>query len=580
MGTASYQGGGPPPSYAWGVYLSPLFPHDKIAASFLPSSCILQSKQSSFVINISLLVKVTVTVVDLLIEASVPDTTYRFPNPSSHRAMTLKDSEVHVRHWQNLRLSLTLSSSLQGTIGKLSDYILLTIFRYYLDASPRNWPKLVHICRRWRRITFASQRSLHLRLFCTSGAPVLETLSVWPALPIVVQYGGSPSSNSNPPVPPVPEDEDNIVAALKQFDRVHSIILNVTKPLLEKLSAIRRPFSELENLTLQYDDDVPLTISSELSSAFRWGPRLRNLYLSWVAIPALPRLLFLSTALVNIQLHGISNVGYISPEAFANALSGMPRLRTISLHFLSSAPYPDYTVLPLPRERVTLLALKKLKYRGTSKYLDSLAARIDAPRLGNVDITFFSQPPPMDCPQLGQFINRFAMHHSHRRADILFSENATSISFTQPELPTRLELQVSCESFAQQLENMIRICNCLYSFLSCIEHLRVCATRPTSVRHYNHYWHEMWQSLLRIFRGTKWAYVACGHWTSIIIAALRQSCFPSLHKLCIPEPHPPWRKTVESFIQSRLISGHFIAVEYERSRMNGHHGTGTAFFQR
>ncbi|KAI9436675.1 hypothetical protein H4582DRAFT_2099729, partial [Lactarius indigo] len=49
------------------------------------------------------------------------------------------------------------------TIGKLSDEVLLEIFRYYLDASPRFWPRLVHICRKWRHVVLTFQRGLHLR---------------------------------------------------------------------------------------------------------------------------------------------------------------------------------------------------------------------------------------------------------------------------------------------------------------------------------------------------------------------------------------------------------------------------------
>ncbi|KAH9011641.1 hypothetical protein EDB84DRAFT_1583293, partial [Lactarius hengduanensis] len=51
------------------------------------------------------------------------------------------------------------------TIGELSDDCLLNIFRYYLDVSPRRWPRLVHICRRWRRIVLTYQRALHLQMF-------------------------------------------------------------------------------------------------------------------------------------------------------------------------------------------------------------------------------------------------------------------------------------------------------------------------------------------------------------------------------------------------------------------------------
>ena len=420
----------------------------------------------------------------------------------------------------------------------------------------------MHICRRWRRIVFESQRSLHLRLFCAPGTPVLKTPSVWPALPIVIQYGGSRSSN-----PPVPEDEDNIVAALKQPDRINSISLTVTKSLLEKLSTIERPFSELENLVILCGDDVPLT----LSSAFRWGSRLRNLHLTGVAIPALPQLLVSSTGLVDLQLHEISEVGYISPEEFASALSRMSYLRTLSLHFLSSAPYVG--VPPQPSERVTLLALRKFNYRGNSKYLDSLVARIDAPQLGNINVTFFSQSPPMRLPQLDQLIDRIAMHKSHRQADILSSENAISVSFTQPESPTYLVLQVTCKSISQQLAHMTRICNGLYSSLSGIEHLRVCATRPWG-------YHKDWRNILSIFRGIKWAYVACGHPANITVAKTIALLLPALHKLCIPEPLPLRQRAVESFIHSRLLSGHIIAVEYERLSINELHGAGKMCFQR
>ncbi|KAN0126217.1 hypothetical protein V8E53_015262 [Lactarius tabidus] len=62
---------------------------------------------------------------------------------------------------------------------------------------------------------------------CTHATPILKIklkiLDHWPALPIVVQYGGLPGHN-----PPAPEDEDNIMAALKQSDRVASISRTVT----------------------------------------------------------------------------------------------------------------------------------------------------------------------------------------------------------------------------------------------------------------------------------------------------------------------------------------------------------------
>jgi hypothetical protein len=183
---------------------------------------------------------------------------------------------------KGLPYSLTRSPSRPVTIESVSDEVLLHIFSYFLDVSPRDWPRLVHTCRKWRRIVSASQRDLHLQLFCTHGTLIQKSLNCWPALPIVVQYGGSQTLD-----PPVPEDEENIMAALEQSDRVISISLTVSSSLLEKLSAIERSFSELQDLVLLSQYGVPLT----LSSTFRWGQRLRRLHSTGVAFPALLQLL-------------------------------------------------------------------------------------------------------------------------------------------------------------------------------------------------------------------------------------------------------------------------------------------------
>ncbi|KAH9057836.1 hypothetical protein EDB87DRAFT_974532 [Lactarius vividus] len=232
--------------------------------------------------------------------------------------------------------------SRQVTIENLSDEVLLNIFRYYLDASPRFWLWLAHTCCRWRRIVFASKRALRLRLLCTNGTPVLwlKALDFWPTLPIVVHHGGSLALN-----PPAPEDEDNIMAALNQSDRVSSISLTVTSSLLEKLSAIERPFSQLEDLVLLSRDSVRQT----LPSAFRWGTRLRCLHSTRIAFPALLHLLYSSRNLVDLQLHEVINPWHFSPEALTDALSGTPRLRSLSLHLLTTATAVFITIDTLRR---------------------------------------------------------------------------------------------------------------------------------------------------------------------------------------------------------------------------------------
>ncbi|KAI9449833.1 hypothetical protein BJY52DRAFT_1359383 [Lactarius psammicola] len=457
------------------------------------------------------------------------------------------------------------------TIGKLSDEVLLNIFRYYLDASPRFWPRLVHVCRKWRHIVFASQRALHLRLFCTYGTPVLKTLDCWPSLPIVLEYGGSPALD-----PPASEDEDNILAALNRSDRVSSIHLTVTASLLAKLSSIK-PFSKLEDLVLLYEDYMELG----LPSAFRWGPRLRRLHSTGIGFPAPLQQLSYSGNLVDIQLHNVVGDAYLSPEALSNALSGMTQLRSLSLHLYSSNPGQYYgngmPVPPLSLERIVLPALTHLKFRGIGEFFDRFMTRIDPPLLGDIEIMFNGRPFVVS--NLCEFVDRIEMQKSHSRAEVLFSDHAISISFTQPGSPMRPKLRISLSPSNWQFP-MIEICNRLAPFLSDVEDVRIHATRLSSGQ--DNMDCEKWAKLLQPFRGAKWLHIA-GNLSIDIVLSLqlsrkrRVTSLPSLNKLCIREPEPHHtrlREAVVSLIASSSLSGHSIGVEYERLWINELRGKG------
>jgi hypothetical protein len=446
--------------------------------------------------------------------------------------------------------------SQQVMIEMLSDDVLLNIFHHFLLASPQIWHTLTHVCQKWRQIIFESPLGLRLRLHCTYGTPVMKTLGYWPPFPLVVNYGELHRD-------PAPEDEDNIMATLQHTDRVRSISFAVSNSLLQKLSTISKPFLELEDLVLISKDNSQFT----LPSAFWWGHRLRTLHSTRVAFASLPQLLLPSQNLVDIQLDEIPSAGYSSPEAFANALCGMTQLQTLSLHFLSYPSRRNYLDFPPSLgDRIVLPVLTRFKYRGISKYLDSLVARIDAPRLEDIDITFFNQPT-LDASQLGLFINRIESWRPSSRADILSSWDAISITFTQPEpLSTRLGLWVSCEHLDWQLVSISQICDHFSSFLFSIENLGIETAERSNVP--DDMDDEQWLRLLRAFGGAKVFRVA-SELAVNILGALRladeghEIVLPALRDLDVNEPismRGPLRDSIDSFVSQRQLSGHPVRI--------------------
>ena len=451
------------------------------------------------------------------------------------------------------------SSGRDSAIGVLPDDVLLLIFGFHRVSSPPDWHRLAHVCQRWRRIVFAFPCSLDLRLYCTPKTPVRNTLDCWPAFPIEVRCGGSPH-----PKRPSPEEEDNIVAALQHPDRIRNIELRLTSSLVDKLrTQVEEPFSELEDLAILSQNSTQLV----LPATFRWGSRLRRLHSTRVAF-SLPQLLSSSPNLIDLQLHDIPRVGYFSPEALANALSGTTQLQTLSLRFL--CPASRHNTFGVPQssgERFSLPSLTRFKFRGTSNNLDRLAARIDAPCLGDIEIAFFNELT-FDVSHLGRFLNRIETQKSHRRAEIRTSKRIVSICFTQRGAPARLKLEISCRRLDRQLTSLAQVCGHFPSSLLGIEHLAIITTQPTSGQ--DGVENEQWLTLLRLFRSTEKVQVA-GELATDIVHALRTTneeataVLPALRNLYLQEPGPlfaPLRAAVVPFVTSRRLSGYPVTVEY------------------
>ncbi|KAI9458971.1 hypothetical protein F5148DRAFT_1219720 [Russula earlei] len=175
------------------------------------------------------------------------------------------------------------------TINMLPDGVLLDIFGCYVnDQNVRtsDWHTLLHVCQRWRYLTFASPLRLGLRLEYTGKKPMAAMLDVWPVLPIVITQstwvGDHGMSCAN-----------NIVTALESehSDHIHGIqLFDIPSSLLERVAAaMQKPFPELLDVLIW----VTTSGAPVLSNSFLGGsaPNLRSLRLDRTPFPAMQKLL-------------------------------------------------------------------------------------------------------------------------------------------------------------------------------------------------------------------------------------------------------------------------------------------------
>ena len=141
------------------------------------------------------------------------------------------------------------------TISSLSDNVFLEIFCFYEENDEEDeegpfllvwkWHLLVHICRRWRQLVYASPRRLDLRILCTRKTPVRKDLGIWPALPISVDFHNFYDYWVHA------DNEDNAITALEHPDRVCEVRFLVTGSELEKIAmAMQEPFPVLRKLDI------------------------------------------------------------------------------------------------------------------------------------------------------------------------------------------------------------------------------------------------------------------------------------------------------------------------------------------
>ena len=329
-----------------------------------------------------------------------------------------------------------------------------------------------------------------------------------PPLPLIINYQNTCATMTT-------EDEEGILLALEQHDRVRRIVLHAPpQDLLKFLTAMNENFLTLERLSIlsTSGDDASLVMPKAFQAA-----RLSHLTLLGVTLFAEePRSLASTTSLVSLTLTDLRASPYVPPEDLAAQLQFVPLLEELSINF--SVPIPRFHIqmrgIESPITRATLPVLKRFIFRGVSAYLEGLLARISAPCLRKFDVTLFSQLT-FALPVLSRFIDATA-ELRFPVAKINFNQKSLSITISddsdreeeagraQGDSLKSLYVQVSCKPFDWQVSSAAQICNALWRMLPAVEEL--------AIDFYEHgmppEWRDevdsrTWRDLLRPFKRVK-----------------------------------------------------------------------------
>jgi hypothetical protein len=207
-----------------------------------------------------------------------------------------------------------------------------------------------------------------------------------------------------------------------------------------------------------------------------------------------------------------------------------------------------------------------LRFKGVGEYFEDLVARIDAPLLDKLTITFFHQLI-FDTPRLTQFISRTPRLKTHVEARVFFSSLDVSVTLPQT-FDGRLHFEISCRQPDWQLSSLAQVCSSSFpqGLIPAVEHLYI-----LELGHYN--WQDdiensQWLEILQPFTNVKCLYISrkiAPHIAPALQELVGESVtevLPALETLFLEEPLPsrPVLETIGKFVTARQLVSHPIGV--------------------
>lgn len=316
-----------------------------------------------------------------------------------------------------------------------------------------------------------------------------------PSLPLTIDHvRGYPKTTT--------EDEEDILLALQNRERVRRIRLLVPIPNLQKLiMAMDEEFPMLEYLYIA----PPIKDNTSLIFPISFqAPHLRHLILIGSDFPIRSPLLTSAVGLRTLTLEEIHPSIHFCPNDLLQPLSLMPQLETLIISFHSPVPNRDVQrqLLQTPiMTHVTLPYLRWFAFSGVSAYLESVLPRMTTPLLERLRITFFNQLT-YSVPHLLQFMIttenlRFSI------ATFGFYDWGVLVRVDPYEgaRTYALHMEITCIPFDWQVASAAQIFYELGTVFSAVEYLTLeysGAFMPSSGAD-----RGQWRKLLRSFRNVK-----------------------------------------------------------------------------
>ena len=391
------------------------------------------------------------------------------------------------------------------SIDILPDEALLEVFSFWLVEEYKNinpWIPLVHVCRRWRSIVFASPRRLDVQVRYIPKRPVKATLDIWPNLPIqILTYAYEVSLRGC---------ESNIITALEHTDRICQLRLERPFSQLEQiLPAMQKQFPALTSLAIGCSDYGYQHAMPVIPEAFLGGSAqdLRSCELSAVEFLGIWKLLLTANHLVTLILWHIPHSMHTSPEEMATCLSTMSHLESLSIIFQRSQSLHNQSDrlnrhLSSPT-RVSLPSLTRFRFKVMGEYIEDFVSRIDAPSLHMADITFLDQPV-FNTPRLHDFLARIEKFKAASRGNVTF--RSSSIKFGLKLESFSFELEILCSGIGRQVSSMARLCSSSLHLPSALKRLDIHGCHLLPLLHQQDEAEDLdpqWLDLSRPFTGLK-----------------------------------------------------------------------------